>query len=54
MAQKVDADNAAKERIIKHMNNDHHDSIVRYIQHYGKVASWKVGDCPLHVLSKGC
>lgn len=50
MAQKADADHAAKQRIIKHMNNDHRDSIIRYIQYYGKVASWKVGDWSLYTL----
>jgi Protein of unknown function (DUF2470) len=28
------ADAAAQQRIIKHMNADHHESIVRYLQHY--------------------
>jgi len=32
------ADNAAKARIISHMNNDHHDSIVRYLQHYARLS----------------
>lgn len=43
MAPKVDADHLAKDRIIKHMNNDHHDSIIRYLEHYGNIPSWKVG-----------
>nr|POE83326.1 hypothetical protein CFP56_69332 [Quercus suber] len=27
-------DNAAKARIINHMNADHHDSVIRYLEHY--------------------
>ncbi|KAM3418823.1 hypothetical protein BST61_g4787 [Cercospora zeina] len=50
---------AAKARIIKHMNTDHHDSVVRYLQHYGKVSSWKaydgeVTDVDLNALSLSC
>ncbi|KAF2214663.1 hypothetical protein CERZMDRAFT_37163 [Cercospora zeae-maydis SCOH1-5] len=50
---------AAKARIIKHMNNDHHDSVVRYLQHYGKISSWRayngqVADIDLNALSLSC
>lgn len=50
---------AAKTRIVKHMNNDHHDSVVRYLQHYGKIPSWKaydgeVTDVDLNALSLSC
>ncbi|KAF2432048.1 hypothetical protein EJ08DRAFT_631244 [Tothia fuscella] len=31
-------DEAAKQRIIKHMNEDHHDSVVRYAEHYAQVS----------------
>jgi hypothetical protein len=31
-------DAAAKERIIKHMNVDHQDSLTYYLQHYGKLS----------------
>ncbi|WPH04017.1 Hypothetical protein R9X50_00690100 [Acrodontium crateriforme] len=37
-------DNAAKARIITHMNKDHHDSIVRYLENYEGVSSWKAYD----------
>ncbi|USW48052.1 Putative hem oxygenase HugZ-like superfamily [Septoria linicola] len=43
MAGTKDED-AAKNRIVSHMNNDHHDSIVRYLQHYGGTPSWKAWD----------
>jgi hypothetical protein len=32
------ADTAAKERIIKHMNADHQNSLTYYLQHYGKLS----------------
>lgn len=35
---------AAKKRITTHMNDDHHDSIVRYLEHYGGMQSWKAWD----------
>ncbi|EME49176.1 hypothetical protein DOTSEDRAFT_19643 [Dothistroma septosporum NZE10] len=38
MASTDARDAAAKNRIMTHMNNDHHDSIIRYLQHYGKVS----------------
>ncbi|GAB7362530.1 hypothetical protein MBLNU230_g2849t1 [Neophaeotheca triangularis] len=40
----VAKDVAAKERIIRHMNNDHHDSILRYLQHYCQLSSWTAFD----------
>jgi Domain of unknown function (DUF2470) len=37
MADQASKDAAAKQRIIKHMNNDHADSLSLYLQHYGKL-----------------
>ncbi|KAK3691884.1 hypothetical protein LTR37_018377 [Vermiconidia calcicola] len=40
MAQQGTQDEAAKRRIISHMNADHHDSIIRYLEHYHGLYSW--------------
>lgn len=51
MTADIDPEHAAKDRIIKHMNNDHHDSVIRYLQHYARVPSWKVGiNCPCYII----
>lgn len=34
------ADAAVKQRIIKHMNNDHQDSLVRYLEHFCHLSSF--------------
>lgn len=39
-----EAENKAKERIINHMNADHHESIIRYLQHYHKLSPWEAYD----------
>ncbi|CAK4034270.1 related to integral membrane [Lecanosticta acicola] len=44
MADRQAQDQAAKARIVTHMNNDHHDSIVRYLQHYAKLSSLSAYD----------
>lgn len=44
MTADIDPEHAAKDRIIKHLNNDHHDSVIRYLQHYAQVPSWKAYD----------
>ncbi|CAF9936547.1 hypothetical protein IMSHALPRED_010794 [Imshaugia aleurites] len=33
-------DEAAKQRIITHMNNDHQDSLIRYLQYYAQLSSY--------------
>ncbi|KAF2860886.1 hypothetical protein K470DRAFT_216225 [Piedraia hortae CBS 480.64] len=39
------ADNAvARNRIVLHMNKDHHDSIVRYLQHRFNLSPWQAYD----------
>ncbi|KAK4635795.1 hypothetical protein CLAFUW4_01558 [Fulvia fulva] len=38
MADSDSQDAAARDRIISHMNKDHHDSISRYLQYWGKVS----------------
>ncbi|KAG8627133.1 hypothetical protein KVT40_004616 [Elsinoe batatas] len=40
MDDQATKDAAAKQRIISHMNADHHDSVVRYLEHYHKQSSW--------------
>ncbi|EMC95393.1 hypothetical protein BAUCODRAFT_539281 [Baudoinia panamericana UAMH 10762] len=44
MADPDAKDNAAKSRIVTHMNEDHHNSIVRYLEHYHKLYSWQAYD----------
>ncbi len=39
MAEQASKDAAAKQRIIKHMNNDHADSLSLYLQHYSKLSA---------------
>ncbi|KAF2236615.1 hypothetical protein EV356DRAFT_574895 [Viridothelium virens] len=33
-------DNAARKRILDHMNADHQDSLSRYLEHYCRLSSW--------------
>nr|OQO28889.1 hypothetical protein B0A51_03216 [Rachicladosporium sp. CCFEE 5018] len=40
MADQASKDAAAQQRIVSHMQKDHHDSIVRYLEHYSKVSAW--------------
>lgn len=44
MSEKEAQDRAAKARIISHMNKDHHDSVIRYLQHYSKVSAFNAYD----------
>ncbi|KAK4985851.1 hypothetical protein LTR66_008049 [Elasticomyces elasticus] len=44
MADQAAKDAAAQERIITHMNNDHHDSVIRYLEHYHKLPSYSAFD----------
>ncbi|KAL1305124.1 hypothetical protein AAFC00_002051 [Neodothiora populina] len=41
MSGQAAKDAAAKERIITHMNNDHHDSVVRYLECYHRMPGYK-------------
>ncbi|KAF2203874.1 hypothetical protein GQ43DRAFT_461221 [Delitschia confertaspora ATCC 74209] len=41
----------ARERIIKHMNNDHHDSVRRYIEHHFSASSYSVSDAKMTDIS---
>ncbi|MCJ1389567.1 hypothetical protein MMC18_002424 [Xylographa bjoerkii] len=40
MAEAQAKDAAAKERILQHMNKDHQDSLIRYLEHYCHVSSY--------------
>ncbi|TKX24037.1 hypothetical protein C1H76_3605 [Elsinoe australis] len=40
MDDQATKDAAAKQRIIGHMNADHHDSVVRYLEHYHGQSAW--------------
>ncbi|KAI7529466.1 hypothetical protein KC331_g15208 [Hortaea werneckii] len=59
MADQQAKDEAAKNRIISHMNTDHHDSIVRYLEHFCKIPSWtadsgKMTDIDLRSMTFSC
>ncbi|KAL9020897.1 MAG: hypothetical protein Q9185_001860 [Variospora sp. 1 TL-2023] len=41
-------DEAAKERIIKHMNSDHQDSLVRYLEHHCHLSSFSARNAKLN------
>ncbi|KAM0695333.1 hypothetical protein Q7P36_005692 [Cladosporium allicinum] len=40
MADQASKDAAAQARIVNHMQKDHHDSIVRYLEHYHSLSPW--------------
>ncbi|PNS16901.1 hypothetical protein CAC42_4865 [Sphaceloma murrayae] len=40
MAEQAAKDEVAKARIIGHMNADHHDSVIRYLEHYHGQSAW--------------
>ncbi|KAK3633839.1 hypothetical protein LTR56_015630 [Elasticomyces elasticus] len=44
MAEQEAKDSAAKTRIITHLNADHHESLVRYLEHYCKLSPWQAYD----------
>lgn len=44
MGDQAAKDAAAKERIITHMNNDHHDSVIRYLEYYHRLPGYKAYD----------
>ncbi len=53
MAEKVSksADEAAKQRIITHMNKDHQDSLIRYLQYYAQLSSFSARNAHLADIS---
>ncbi|TKA70129.1 hypothetical protein B0A55_08223 [Friedmanniomyces simplex] len=50
MAKDEAKDNATKTRIITHMNQDHHESLIRYLEHYAKLSPWQAHDARLTAL----
>jgi hypothetical protein len=40
-------DDAIRQRIINHMNNDHQDSLVRYLEHYSNLSSFSARNAQL-------
>ncbi|KAF2768095.1 hypothetical protein EJ03DRAFT_328650 [Teratosphaeria nubilosa] len=40
MATQEAKDNATKARIINHMNTDHHDALIRYLQHHHRLSAY--------------
>lgn len=53
MAEKISTstDAAAKQRIITHMNNDHQDSLIRYLQYYAQLSSFSARNAHLADIS---
>ena len=47
MADPASKDAVAKQRIITHMNTDHQDSLVRYLEHYGNLSSYAASNARL-------
>ncbi|KAK0932838.1 hypothetical protein LTR29_015595 [Friedmanniomyces endolithicus] len=50
MADTEEKDAATKIRIITHLNNDHHDSLVRYLQHFTKLSPFRAQSAYLTTL----
>ncbi|KAK0280134.1 hypothetical protein LTR35_008285 [Friedmanniomyces endolithicus] len=50
MAESEEKDNATKSRIITHLNNDHHDSLVRYLEHYTHLSPLRANSAYLTTL----
>jgi len=44
MSDQKAQEDAAKRRIVSHLNADHHDSLVRYLEHYCGLSSWTAYD----------
>ena len=53
MAEKTSrsTDEATKQRIITHMNKDHQDSLIRYLQHYAQLSSFSARNAYLDDIS---
>ncbi|KAL8765040.1 MAG: hypothetical protein Q9203_006813 [Teloschistes exilis] len=49
--EKNSQDEAAKARIIKHMNTDHQDSLVRYLEHFCHLSSFFAANAKLESLT---
>lgn len=47
MADSLSKDAAAKQRIISHMNKDHQDSLVRYLEHFCHISSYNARNARL-------
>ena len=47
MAEQASKDAAAKQRIITHMNTDHQDSLVRYLEHFCRLSSFSARNAKL-------
>ena len=47
MADQASKDAAAKQRIITHMNSDHQDSLVRYLEHFCHLSSFSARNAKL-------
>lgn len=51
MAESAAKDGAAKQRIITHMNNDHQDSLIRYLEFFCRLSSSSARDAHLTDMS---
>ncbi|KAB8345974.1 hypothetical protein FH972_023026 [Carpinus fangiana] len=52
MANKAPSDEATVARIISHMNTDHQDSLMRYLEHYCKLSSFSARNARLTNITK--
>ena len=51
MGDSASKDAAAEQRIIQHMNKDHQDSLVRYLEHFCHLSSFSARNAHLHDVS---
>ncbi|KAK3074857.1 hypothetical protein LTR53_002376 [Teratosphaeriaceae sp. CCFEE 6253] len=51
MAVQQANDDATKARIVSHLNNDHSESLVRYLEHYCELSSWRAYDARMSAIS---
>ncbi|KAG9887851.1 hypothetical protein KCV05_g11370, partial [Aureobasidium melanogenum] len=59
MSDQASKDAAAKARVISHMNADHHDSVIRYLENYHHLPSYqayngKISDVSLEYIAFEC
>ncbi|KAH0060422.1 hypothetical protein KCU96_g20762, partial [Aureobasidium melanogenum] len=59
MSDQASKDAAAKARVISHMNADHHDSVIRYLENYHHLPSYqayngRISDVSLEYIAFEC
>ena len=51
MSSSIDKDAGAQDRIIRHMNADHSDSLIRYVRHYKGLSSFSARNARLKTIT---